>query len=148
LRVNRAGPDDYWFGARPDLLVDLRGDGVDEVITRVQAAIEAYPYPATYRTWPGPNSNTFIAYLGRAVQELRLALPPTAIGKDYLAGGAVADKSPSGTGIQLSLLGLAGLLVGLEEGLEVNVLGLTFGLDLKRPALKLPAVGRVGVPAR
>jgi len=28
----------------------------------------------------------------------------------------------------------------------VNLLGLTFGLDLKEPALKLPAAGRLGVP--
>jgi len=76
VRVNRAGPDNYWFGSRPERLVDRRGDGVDELITRIQAAVEAYPYPTSYRTWPGPNSNTFIAYLGRAVPELRLDLPP------------------------------------------------------------------------
>jgi hypothetical protein len=146
VRVNRSGPDNDWFGARPDLLVDLRGADVDALIDRVEAAVDAYPYPASYRTWPGPNSNTFMAYLGRAVPEMRLVLPPTAIGKDYLAGGAVTGMSPSGTGVQLSLLGLAGLLVALDEGLEVNVLGLTFGLDVTRPALKLPGVGRLGVP--
>jgi uncharacterized protein DUF3750 len=146
VRVNRSGPDNDWFGARPDLLLDLRGPGVDELIGRVEAAIAAYPYPSSYRTWPGPNSNTFMAFLGRSVPEMRLALPATAIGKDFLAGGALAGASPSGTGVQLSLLGLAGLMVGLEEGVEVNVLGLSFGLDVKRPALKLPGVGRVGVP--
>ena len=146
IRVNRAGPDDHWFGSRPDLLVDRRGDGVDELITKVEAAVTAYPYPASYRTWPGPNSNTFTAYLGRAVPELRLDLPPTAIGKDYLPGGALAALSPSGTGLQLSLFGLLGLLAGWDEGLELNLLGLTFGLDVKHPALKLPAVGRLGLP--
>ncbi len=146
VRVNRTGPDNYWFGSKPDLLADLRGDGVDELITRVEAAVAAYPYPATYRTWPGPNSNTFTAYVGRAVPELRLRLPPTAVGKDYLPDGAPAGLAPSGTGVQLSLLGLAGVLVGWDDGIEVNVLGLTFGLDLVRPALKLPGVGRLGVP--
>ena len=105
----------------------------------------AYPYPTSYRTWPGPNSNTFTAYVGRAVPGLRLDLPSTAIGKDYLPGPALAGLSPSGTGVQLSLLGLAGVLVGWEEGIEVNVLGLAFGLDVKRPALKLPALGRLGM---
>jgi hypothetical protein len=119
---------------------------VDALITRIEAAIAAYPYPRSYRTWPGPNSNTFTAYLGRAVPELRLRLPPTAIGKDYLPGGGPAGLTPSGTGVQVSLLGLAGVLVGWEEGLEVNVLGLTFGVDLHRPALKLPGVGRLGAP--
>jgi hypothetical protein len=84
--------------------------------------------------------------VARAVPELRLDLPPTAVGKDFLPDGAPIGLAPSGTGVQLSLLGLAGVLVGWEEGLEVNLLGLTFGLDLNRPALKLPGVGRIGVP--
>src|SRR5262249_34397446 len=71
LRVNRTGPDNYWFGRRPDLLVDRRGEGVDALIDRVEAAVRDYPYTSTYRTWPGPNSNTFTAYVGRAVPELR-----------------------------------------------------------------------------
>lgn len=146
VRVNRTGPDNYWFGSRPELLVDLRGEGVDALIARAEAAIAAYPYPSTYRTWPGPNSNTFTAYVGRAVAELRLDLPPTAVGKDYLPDGVPIGPTPSGTGVQLSLLGLAGVLAGWEEGIEVNLLGLTFGVDLNRPALKLPGVGRVGFP--
>jgi len=146
LRVNRTGPDNYWFGSRPDLLVDRRGEGVDELIAQVEAAVAAYPYAGDYRIWPGPNSNTFTAYVGRAVPALRLDLPPTAIGKDYLAYGIPVGPSPSGTGIQLSLLGLFGVLAAWEEGIELNVLGFTFGLDFKRPALKLPIAGRVGVP--
>ena len=148
IRVNRAGPDDYWFGSRPELLVDRRGEGVEALIGHVQAAIETYPYPASYRTWPGPNSNTFIAYLGRAVPELRLDLPATAIGKDFIPGGVPVAMSPSGTGVQLSLLGLLGVTAGAEEGLELNVLSLTFGVDVKRPALKLPVVGRLGFSRR
>jgi hypothetical protein len=36
-----------------------------------------------------------------------------------------------------------GASAGGEEGLELNVLGLVFGVDLRRPALKLPGIGRV-----
>lgn len=144
VRVNRAGPDDYWFGARPRLLVDRRGPDADALVARVEDAVRRYPYPASYRTWPGPNSNTFTAWIGREVPALALHLPPTAIGKDFLPHGALLARSPAGHGVQLSLLGLAGLLVGWEEGLEVQVLGLTFGLDVRTPALKLPAVGRLG----
>jgi hypothetical protein len=146
LRVNRTGPDNYWFGSRPTLLIDRRGDDVDTLIAKVEAAIASYPYPMSYRTWPGPNSNTFIAHIGRAVPELGLELPPTAIGKDFLPGGGLVAPTPSGQGVQVSVLGLAGVLVGWEEGLEVNILGLTFGLDVKDPALKVPGLGRLGVP--
>jgi hypothetical protein len=145
LRVDRTGPDNYWFGARPELLVDVRGAEVDALITRIEAAVAAYPYRSSYRTWPGPNSNTFVAHVARAVPELRLVLPPTAIGKDFLPGGAIFASSPAGRGVQLSLLGVAGVLAGWEEGLEINVLGLTFGIDVKAPALKLPVAGRLGV---
>jgi len=146
IRVNRTGPDNYWFGSRPELLVDRRGAGVDELIAKVEAAVLAYPYPHSYRLWPGPNSNTFTAFVGRAVPELKLDLPPTAIGKDYLPGGALAARSPGGDGVQLSLFGLFGMLAGWQDGLELNLLGLTFGVDVRRPALKLPAIGRLGVP--
>ena len=57
LRVNRMGPDNYWFGAKPERLVDHRGDGVDVMIQKIENAVRAYPYPASYRTWPGPNSS-------------------------------------------------------------------------------------------
>jgi hypothetical protein len=37
-----------------------------------------------------------------------------------------------------------GVAAGLEEGIELNVLGLTFGIDPKDFALKLPLVGHIG----
>ena len=144
VRVNRTGADNHWFGDRPTKLVDLRGDGVDAVIARIEAAVAAYPYRDSYRTWPGPNSNTFTAWIGRQVPELRLTLPPTAIGKDYLANGDVVGTTTSGTGVQLSLFGLAGLAIGWDDGIELNLLSLNFGVDVKRPALKLPFFGRLG----
>jgi hypothetical protein len=36
----------------------------------------------------------------------------------------------------------------VEEGLELNVLSLSFGVDVMRPALKLPVVGRLGLSQR
>jgi hypothetical protein len=93
--------------------------------------------------WPGPNSNTFTAWVARAVPELEVDLPPTAIGKDYLGDRLVAT-APSGSGVQVSLYGLLGFTVSGVEGLEVNLLGLTFGAGLSPPALKLPIIGRIG----
>lgn len=144
LSIRDGIADAYWYGSRPELLVDLRGDGVDRVIAKLDAAARAYPYAHRYNVWPGPNSNTFTAYVGRRVPELRLDLPPTAVGKDYLTDGAIVGPSPSGTGYQFSLFGVLGLLVGWEEGVELNLLGLTVGVDVTRPALKLPGLGRVG----
>ena len=53
--------------------------------------------------------------------------------------------APSGTGFQVSLYGVLGVLAASEEGFEINLLGLSFGFDLNRPALKLPFIGRLGL---
>lgn len=146
VRVDRTGPDNYWFGAEPTIVLDRRGAGVDDLIAKTRAAVARYPYPHEYRAWPGPNSNTFTAFVAREVPELGLALPSNAIGKDYLPGGALFAAAPSGTGYQLSLLGAAGLLVALKEGIEINLFALNFGVDFRRPGILLPGIGRVGVP--
>ena len=98
-----------------------------------------------YRAWPGPNSNTFTAFVAREVPELGLDLPSNAIGKDFLPGGALFATAPSGSGFQVSLCGLAGVLLAVDEGLELNILGLNIGIDAAVPALKLPAIGRLGL---
>jgi len=144
VAISNRPADGRWFGNIPDIIADLRGPGVDDIIRRIDIAAKSYPYMNDYRVWPGPNSNTFTAHVARAIPELKLDLPPTAIGKDYIPGGGLAASTPSGTGYQISLFGLVGVLVGLEEGLEVNLLGLTFGVDPKDLALKLPIAGRVG----
>lgn len=141
--VHDRPPDGRWFGAEPELLRDLRGDGVEHIIDRIESAVASYPYADSYVLWPGPNSNTFTAFIARQVPELALDLPPTAIGKDYLGSNVIA-RAASGTGYQFSLFGLLGLTVAKEEGLELNLLGLTFGIDATEPALKLPMVGRLG----
>jgi Protein of unknown function (DUF3750) len=144
VRKNYLAPDALWYGAMPEILLDRRGEGVEAMIDQIEMAVARYPYANTYRTWPGPNSNTFIAYIGRRVPELRLDLPPTAIGKDYLPLSSALSATPSGTGVQASLYGLLGVLVSVEEGVELNVLGLSLGADLAPPALRLPGLGRVG----
>jgi Protein of unknown function (DUF3750) len=148
VRVDRMGPDNYWFGARPELLLDRRGPDADAIIEKIRAAVASYPYPHAYRAWPGPNSNTFTAHVARQVPELGLGLPANAIGKDFLPGGALVARAPSGTGVQMSLYGIAGILVAATEGVELNVLGLSIGIDAAAPGLKLPAIGRLGLPTR
>ena len=93
--------------------------------------------------WPGPNSNTFVAHLGREIPVLRLALPSTAVGKDFVPLTQSVGPTPSHTGVQVSLYGVLGVLAGWEEGIELNILGLVMGIDFRHPALKLPGFGRV-----
>jgi hypothetical protein len=142
---HEGAPDRRWFGADPVLLADLRGPEAEAAIPRIAAAAASYPYPDTYWIWPGPNSNSFVAHLARQAPELRLDLPPTAIGKDFLPEGGFAAILPSGTGGQLSLYGLLGAGAGLEEGIEINLLGLVFGIDPNDLAIKLPLAGSLGL---
>lgn len=145
LRSNYGLADGLWYGAKPELLADFRGSEAGAMIDRIEAAIASYPFKDEYRTWPGPNSNTFLAHVARNVPELRLDIPTTAIGKDYRRWYEPVGRSPSGTGFQISALGLAGLVVGLEDGIEVNLLGLAFGVDFSPLGLRLPGLGRVGL---
>ena len=146
VSINDRAPDGRWYGSAPELIADLRGEAAAAAIAALEQAVAEYPYADRYRVWPGPNSNTFVAFILREVPALRADLPPTAIGKDYL-GGAIFASAPSGTGYQVSLGGVLGVLVGVEEGVEVNVLGLTFGIDPLDASLKLPIAGRIGWPA-
>jgi hypothetical protein len=127
----------------PEIYVDLRGADAEALIDSVEAAVKRYPFMNLYRTWPGPNSNTFTAMMGRALPELHLDLPPTAVGKDFIANDKFLASSPSGTGFQLSLFGLVGIMLAKDEGLEINILGLSLGIDPLDLAIKLPGIGRL-----
>src|SRR6267378_4353472 len=137
----RTGPHGVFAGPG----IGMRGL-VEDLIARIDKAAHSYPWAGEYTMWPGPNSNTFTAWVLRTVPELEADLPPTAIGKDY-SGKKLVGSAPSGRGFQFSFFGLAGLTASSVEGFEVNVLGLTFGINPFDPSLKLPLLGRVG-PAR
>lgn len=83
VRIAKDLPDRYWYGKRPKLLSDHRGEGVDELIKQVDAAARSYPWAREYTLFPGPNSNTFTAWIGRKVPQLQLELPFSAIGSGY-----------------------------------------------------------------
>lgn len=144
VRVTHRQPDERWFGNEPELHLDIRGEDAEEMIPHIEDAVKSYPYQMSYRIWPGPNSNTFVSYIMRNTPGIYTDLPPHAIGKDWIGKGQPIGISESGTGVQLSIFGALGATVGLAEGVEVNILGLNFGIDFLRPALKLPFVGRLG----
>jgi len=143
VSIGERDADARWFGNAPELLAEKRGAEAEALIPRIDKAARSYPYGEEYSAWPGPNSNTFTAWVTREVPELRADLPPTAIGKDYL-GNSVFAAAPSGSGGQFSVVGVLGVTVSTVEGLELNLLGLTFGIDPWPPALKLPLLGRLG----
>lgn len=146
VRMNGWDPDGRWYGNTPQVLLDLRGAEAARLLPKVEAAVAAYPYGqrGDYRAWPGPNSNTFTASILRAVPELGIVLPSNAIGRDFRAG-PTAGLTASGTGVEVNLHGLVGFKIAWVEGLEVNLLGLVAGLDLRDPAIKLPAFGRIAL---
>ncbi|MDB5572017.1 MAG: hypothetical protein JWN93_3200 [Hyphomicrobiales bacterium] len=148
IRVNSFAPDGRWFGRAPELVYGADGAQAEALIPRLRAAIEAYAFQkqGDYVAWPGPNSNTFVAAVMAAAPEMQATLPPNAVGKDYPHDGRWAGLTPSRTGVRLSLGGYAGLTLGWVEGLEVNLLGAVAGVDVRRPAIKLPAFGRIGMP--
>ncbi len=142
---SRAGdPDRHWYGARPELYADIRGAEAEALIPTIEQAVQSYPYATEYEAWPGPNSNTFTAWVIREVPGLDVALPSNAIGKDYLGDRLVAEV-PGGTGYQLSMGGYLGVLAGVREGLELNVLGLSLGVNPLALGIKLPGIGELAL---
>lgn len=146
LRTDAFPADGRWYGNTPTVLLTLKGPAAEKAIPRIQHAVATYPHAhrGAYVVWPGPNSNTFVAAVARAVPELAPALLPTAIGKDFVTRSVYAGLTPSGTGVQVSVGGVLGVAAGWVEGIEINLFGLVAGVDLRRPALKLPGWGRLG----
>lgn len=83
LGITQDIPDRHWYGAKPRLLKAHRGEGVEALIDAVDKAARDYPWKDTYKVFPGPNSNTFTAWVVMQVPELELDLPFSAIGSGY-----------------------------------------------------------------
>jgi hypothetical protein len=147
LRTNLRDPDGRWYGNVPQVVVDLRGQAAARAIPKIEAAVKAYQYAnaGDYRIWPGPNSNTFVATVLRAIPEAEAILPANAVGRDFRPLPYVG-LTDSGTGVEASLWGVIGVKLGWVEGVEFNFLGLVAGLDLRNPGVKLPGFGRIGLP--
>ncbi|KJC46687.1 hypothetical protein UP09_11695 [Bradyrhizobium sp. LTSP885] len=149
IRVNGFAADGRWFGADPAVVVAIDGEEAQNLIPKIHQVVEDYKFRAygDYSAWPGPNSNTFVQAALDAVPGLNAVLPPTAIGKDYPYRGRWFGLTASGTGLYATLAGYLGITVGWVEGFEINFFGAVVGFDLRRPALKLPGIGRIGVAA-
>ena len=146
VRTNGWPADGRWFGNMPMAIADVSGPDAEKLSPRIEAAVRDYSFShaGDYRIWPGPNSNSFTAAILRAVPELGVMLPPNAVGRDF-RDRIYAGRTDSGTGVELNLRGFAALKLGWVEGIEVDLLGLVAGLDLRHPGVKLPGFGRIGV---
>lgn len=149
IRSNGFAPDGRWFGAAPEIVAAVDGALAEALIPKIRHVIENYRFRAygDYSAWPGPNSNTFVQAALDSVPELLAVLPPTAIGKDYPYSGRWFGLTSSRTGFYVTLAGYLGMRMGWVEGFEINFFGAVLGFDIRRPALKLPGLGRLGFPA-
>ncbi|MEZ6188508.1 MAG: DUF3750 domain-containing protein [Planctomycetota bacterium] len=125
------------------LLSTLEGAPARRAIGALRRTAREYEAPRRYFAWPGPNSNSFVERLLRRCPELHAELHHNSVGKDWtlLDGGLTG----SGTGVALDLP-LLGIQLGLDDGVQLHVLGLVWGVDLWPPALLLPFLPRLGCP--
>ncbi len=77
-------PDRYWYGAKPEKVLSIQGEKAEQMIPKIQRIVEHYPWANEYTLFPGPNSNTFPAWIGQQIPELNLDLPFRAIGSGYI----------------------------------------------------------------
>lgn len=83
LRIEQDIPDRHWFGAEPELVYEKRGEEASLLIEKILHAANEYPWSNEYSVFPGPNSNTFPAWIAAQVPEFDLDLPFRAIGSGW-----------------------------------------------------------------
>lgn len=147
LRVNAYAPDARWYSNEPQVIKKITGDEASSLIPKIEAAIKRYPHAdrGGYTLWPGPNSNSFVSYVLNEVSELGIALPANAVGRDYLHGDQYVHIDEDGLNIHVTYKGFAGFALGKRSGFEIHFMGLTAGLDIQNPGIKLPGFGRFGL---
>ncbi len=143
VAIHQDIPDRLWYGNKPELLLTISGSQAQALIPQIDKAARDYKYPDEYAYWPGPNSNTFIADIAKEVPGLGLNLPATAIGKDYLPFGKFVSVAPSGTGYLFSIGGVFSLTLARIEGLEINIIGLVYGINPLTRTIKFPGIGNM-----
>ena len=121
----------------------FEGAVAETFISCLRTNSPSYKYREVYHRWPGPNSNTYTDYMLRLCSPIGVSLPATAIGKDY-RGNIGFSSTTEGTGFQIETP-ILGFKVGLNEGIEIQVFAVTFGIDFLKPAFKIPfGTGRFG----
>jgi Protein of unknown function (DUF3750) len=133
-------PDCGVGGGAYRLAVEWNGHAARAICSVLNNARD-YPYRDRYRAWPGPNSNTFVAWVLREAG-LHYSFDPRAIGKDYMGLlGMRRSARPPGAQVETPLLGVK---CSLHDSVEVHWLCLTWGLRWLPLAIDTP-FGRVSL---
>lgn len=133
ISIKKDIPDRFWFDAAPKIEGMLIGKQAEQLLPQIERVVKQYPYANQYRMWPGPNSNTFIAYIIQHVPELHFTMPYNAVGYDY---GWRFD----GNTVQLG--GVLGYHLTTKAWV-FNILGLAFGLSFKPLGWIVPGLGYI-----
>ena len=144
VRIDRMGPDNYWFGARPQIL-DRRGAGVDEMIAQVCAAVASYPYPNSYVPGPGPTAIPSSPTSPGRSPTWRSSSRRMRSARISCRAAVCSAPHPAGPGLNYRSMESSVSCSPPIRVFKVNLLGLNLGVDPVRPALKLPALGRLGM---
>ncbi len=146
LRLNAYAPDARWYSNDPYIVKTIRGEQAKKIIPRIENAIANYPHAqrGQYTLWPGPNSNSFVAHVLNEVPQIGITLPSNAVGRDFLSGGRYVNIDPDWMNVQVTYKGYIGFALGVRSGFELHFIGLTAGVDVLNPAIKLPGFGRIG----
>lgn len=141
VHKNLMPPDEDVGGGPYAIEMEWQGTAAQNIYAVLNAPTN-YPHKDIYRAWPGPNSNTYIAWVIRQ-SKVPYDLEPRGIGKDYLGyfGGSLTTTR---TGAQIETP-IIGAKAGLRDGVEMHLLCFTLGVDWWTPALKSP-LGRFGFP--
>jgi len=121
------------WGERVRILSQDNGIANPNFVRDIKNFVNNYD-DSVYKTYPGPNSNTFIEKIVREVKGISAILDHNAIGKE---NGFYAGKTSGGSGFKLQTP-ILGIALGLKEGVEVSVLGLSAGVSAYPPAIRIP----------
>jgi hypothetical protein len=135
------------YGGPPGFQYAADGWLAEQLIPQLEASIAAYAkrHVHDYAHAPGPNSNTFMQGVIDGVPKLDAVLTTLAVGRDYPHDGRPIRRLHSG--VLLTLGGYVAMRIGWVEGFELSLFCQVLGVDWRRPAIKLPSIGRIGLSA-
>ncbi len=82
LHCNLKAPDADVGGGPAYVHAEWHGEEAQKLASVLRSSETGYPHTHRYLPWPGPNSNTFAAWVLRTAG-IDLELPWRAIGKDF-----------------------------------------------------------------